>query len=244
MEFLGKLGIDFKLLIAQIINFLVLLWLLKFFLYKPILKKLEKRAKKSREIEEGEKEIQRKKEEIGKKEEEIIQKAKQKTKQILEEGEEISKEERERIIQRAEEEVREILKEAREKAEVEVEKMRAKEKEIIQKKTKEVLKRVLSLFLTKALHQRYLKEVVEELKKLDFKEIKERDVVSVVVISAFPLSEREEKEISNFLFSKLKNPHFQKKVDPSILAGIRISINGFLIDGSLERKIDQTLSQI
>lgn len=42
MEILGKLGIDIKLLIAQIINFGLLLWLLKKFLYSPIIKRIEK----------------------------------------------------------------------------------------------------------------------------------------------------------------------------------------------------------
>lgn len=42
MEFLGSLGIDIKLLIAQIINFGLLLWLLTKFLYKPIIKRIEK----------------------------------------------------------------------------------------------------------------------------------------------------------------------------------------------------------
>lgn len=42
MEFLGNLGIDIKLLIAQIVNFGLLLWLLTRFLYKPIINRIEK----------------------------------------------------------------------------------------------------------------------------------------------------------------------------------------------------------
>jgi len=42
MELFGKLGIDSKLLIAQIVNFGVLLWLLSRFIYKPIIKRIEK----------------------------------------------------------------------------------------------------------------------------------------------------------------------------------------------------------
>lgn len=50
MEVLAKLGIDWKLLAAQAVNFLVLLWLLKRFAYRPILSYLDERAKK---IEQG-----------------------------------------------------------------------------------------------------------------------------------------------------------------------------------------------
>jgi F-type H+-transporting ATPase subunit b len=41
MELLGHLGIDIRLLIAQIINFGLLLWLLTIFLYRPLLKQIE-----------------------------------------------------------------------------------------------------------------------------------------------------------------------------------------------------------
>jgi len=50
MEVLAKLGIDWKLLIAQAVNFVVLLWVLKRYAYQPILKALEARTKK---IEQG-----------------------------------------------------------------------------------------------------------------------------------------------------------------------------------------------
>ena len=42
-ELIHKLGIDWKLLVAQVVNFLVLLFLLKKFLYKPVLELLAKR---------------------------------------------------------------------------------------------------------------------------------------------------------------------------------------------------------
>lgn len=50
MEILEKLGVDWKLLLAQAVNFLVLLWVLKRFAYKPILSALESRTKR---IEQG-----------------------------------------------------------------------------------------------------------------------------------------------------------------------------------------------
>lgn len=50
MDILAKLGIDWKLLIAQAINFVVLLWVLRRYAYQPILRALEARTKK---IEQG-----------------------------------------------------------------------------------------------------------------------------------------------------------------------------------------------
>lgn len=43
MELLEKLGIDWRLFVAQIINFLALLFVLYLFLYKPVLGLLERR---------------------------------------------------------------------------------------------------------------------------------------------------------------------------------------------------------
>ncbi len=50
MELLQSLGVDWKLLLAQLINFAILLAVLYKFLYKPLLKVMEERSKK---IEDG-----------------------------------------------------------------------------------------------------------------------------------------------------------------------------------------------
>jgi F-type H+-transporting ATPase subunit b len=46
MEIFAKLGIDWRLLIAQLVNFAVLFAALTFLLYKPLIGVLEKRQKK------------------------------------------------------------------------------------------------------------------------------------------------------------------------------------------------------
>ena len=47
MELFGKLGIEWKLLLAQGLNFILLLIILRKFLYKPILKMLDERKAKA-----------------------------------------------------------------------------------------------------------------------------------------------------------------------------------------------------
>lgn len=49
MELFSKLGIDWRLLIIQIVNFGVLLFILKRYLYKPIITMLEKRRERVQE---------------------------------------------------------------------------------------------------------------------------------------------------------------------------------------------------
>jgi F-type H+-transporting ATPase subunit b len=45
-ELFGKLGIDWKLLIAQVVNLAIVFWVLKRFAYKPILQVLERRSQR------------------------------------------------------------------------------------------------------------------------------------------------------------------------------------------------------
>ncbi|MDD5489734.1 MAG: F0F1 ATP synthase subunit B [Candidatus Moranbacteria bacterium] len=83
-ELLTKLGIDWKLLIAQIVNFLVLLFILWKFAYGPVLAMLEKRQKK---IEKGladADEAHKKLAESEEKQKQILRKAREDAKGIVE----------------------------------------------------------------------------------------------------------------------------------------------------------------
>ena len=83
-ELLSKLGIDWKFLIAQIVNFLVLLFILYKFAYGPIVAMLEKRQKK---IEKGLKdadEAHKKLAESEEKQKEILKHARLEAKDIVE----------------------------------------------------------------------------------------------------------------------------------------------------------------
>ncbi|MBI5071501.1 F0F1 ATP synthase subunit B [Candidatus Falkowbacteria bacterium] len=87
MELLTKLGIDWRLLIAQLVNFLILVLILYKFLYKPLLKMLEGRKEK---IEKGLRDAEQLGVELEKTKElqaAEIQKAKQESRAIIEEAE-------------------------------------------------------------------------------------------------------------------------------------------------------------
>jgi len=97
-ELISKLGIDGKLLIAQIINFGILLFVLKKFLYKPILDILEQRRVK---IEKGLKNAERLEGEMGRVKEareEVLRKANKSAAKILEEARELADSKKSEII--------------------------------------------------------------------------------------------------------------------------------------------------
>lgn len=66
MELLTKLGINWQLLLAQIVNFLVVMGVLGYFLYRPILNLLDARAERIRKAMEDAKRIENQAQELAK----------------------------------------------------------------------------------------------------------------------------------------------------------------------------------
>lgn len=233
-----KIGIDFKLFLAQILNFIVLLIILKVFLYKPFLKVLEERQLKLKELQEKEEKLRKKTLEVKHQAQEIIKKAKERSTKILLETKKITEQEREEILKRAEREMEEILKEAEFEAKLKLQEMLQKEKEEIEKRAKELVRKVLGSIINKEIHTKFLKEAMEELRKIDFSQFP-KDVTNITLVSAFPLKEKDRKEIEKFFYAKFHNPYFQEKVDPSLIAGIKIFIDNYLLDASLAGRLEK-----
>ena len=243
MSLLGALGIDWKIFLIQVLNFLILFWILDKIFFKRFIAALKKDKEKAIRLQQGEIELQKEREEMKKKNKEIMEETKERTRKILEQARQMSEEEKEKILARTEQEVRDILAGAQKRAEVSIQKIKAEEERIITEKVKETIGEVLSASFSKELHRKYVEEVIEEMVKLDFSKISKKDIVSVTLVSAYSLDKDLKEKISKFLFSKLKNPVFKEKVDPALIAGIRINIDGFKIDGSLEGKIKKAIYQ-
>ncbi len=96
-----KLGLDWKVLLAQLVNFGILMIILKRFLYKPLVKAIDERNKKISGALDDSKRIEEKLETIEKKEAELLSLAREKAKQEREEILEIANKEREKLIEDA-----------------------------------------------------------------------------------------------------------------------------------------------
>ena len=120
MDILKNFGVDPILLAAQIVNFLIIFWLLKRFAYKPILHMLDKRKML---IAEGV--------ENAKKTEEILAKTEEKEREILKNAQASAQE----ILADAQKQAQENLAAAEENARVRVEKMLDEATQNIQQQT-------------------------------------------------------------------------------------------------------------
>lgn len=77
------LGIDVKLIVVQAANFLILLYLLKRFMYQPILNMLNKRAEDSQAILDEKNELSEKIENIDKEREEVLKQTRTEADEII-----------------------------------------------------------------------------------------------------------------------------------------------------------------
>jgi F-type H+-transporting ATPase subunit b len=111
---MDKLGIEPKLLLAQIVNFLIIIFVLSKLLYKPILQMLSKRKK---EIEEGlnlTEKMRQEEEKFQQKKQKMLENARSEGQTILEEARKQSKEEEKEILAAAHKEAERIIEKGKE----------------------------------------------------------------------------------------------------------------------------------
>jgi F-type H+-transporting ATPase subunit b len=126
-----SLGIDPKLIFAQIVNFAILLWLLNKFLYKPLIKVLDERKQKQEEALRKFEEAQKKGEELALEKEKTLREIKETGERMIVEakreaqkhaeeiiihGKEAAKKEAEKGTEVVQEELRKALKKVEEKS--------------------------------------------------------------------------------------------------------------------------------
>lgn len=127
MELLHQFGFDPRLLLAQIVNFLLVLWVLRRFLYKPVLSMLAKRKQAIQEGIENAERANKLLEEMTIKEQKLLQNAQKQAQKIIEE---------------AKDQATHIIKETEDNARERAEKIVAEAKQKIEYETKETERRL------------------------------------------------------------------------------------------------------
>lgn len=118
-EALSSLGINFKLLLAQLVNFGLLLILLYFFLYKPILKMLKERSDKVRKGLTDAEEIEKKLEKVEMDVQARLSKAEKNAVKILAEAKSQTEETKANVLAETEKKATAILENTRKQEEAE-----------------------------------------------------------------------------------------------------------------------------
>ncbi len=127
-----ELGLDIRIIFLQAINFVILLWILKKFLYRPIIDLLEKRRTR---IEAGlakSEEIETRLKQIEKEREEELKKVRQEAREIVEKARQAAEDVGDKIKREAKHQAENQLKEATERIE-------AREKQLMQELREDVV---------------------------------------------------------------------------------------------------------
>lgn len=164
MEVLDNFGVQPVLLLAQIVNFVILLFLLKKFAYKPIMKVLDERKYK---IETGLKqaeEVEKKLAETEKKQKEIIGNAERESTKIIEEAKNAAKKLQDNTLLDTNKRVEETLQKNKEAIKLESEKMANEVKSDMANLVAEMTKKILGKTLSNKDGEDLVKKSLDDLK--------------------------------------------------------------------------------
>ncbi|MEO5995709.1 MAG: hypothetical protein ABIN89_03310 [Chitinophagaceae bacterium] len=251
------MNINWFTVIAQVINFLILVWLLKKFLYKPILNAVNEREKNIRDqLKDAVDEkaaAQKDQDDLKKQHEEFDQQKKA----LMDKAVADANTEKQKIIDGAKTEAN-TLRINMEKA--------AKEKqdndnqEIVEKTQKQVFaitKKALTTIASINLEEQSANTFIKRLKEL--KDDEEKQFIdafksnsnTVIVRSAFELPGKQQGEINDAVNEILDiKTTLQFKTTPEIISGIELSTNGYKLSwsfseylNSLERNISSSMKE-
>ena len=163
MEVLENFGVQPVLLLAQIVNFVILLFLLKKFAYKPIMKVLDERKHKIETSVKQAQEIQKQLEETKASQKKIIAGAEEESTKIIEETKEAAKKLQEETLAETSKKVEEVLSKNKEALSLEREKMVSEVKESMANLVAETTKRVLNKTLTNTDNEDLVKKSLKDL---------------------------------------------------------------------------------
>jgi len=242
--------IDWFTVCAQIVNFLVLIWLLQRYLYRPILKAIDQREqqikdevesarKKNEQAEEQLKELHRQQSELE---------AARQT--MLDEATAVAEGYSKKLMEQSEAEVEEqrnlalgALREERKSLDFELARRAGHEVLNVARKT-------LADLADDELEKRIVVAFVQRIRSLDEES---RNAISTaltesgqpaVVSSTFEIGPAERKDILAALAAELGVPAPEFKPDETLLAGIEVSAGGFVVSWSIDEYLRQLEAQV
>ncbi|HSZ25883.1 MAG TPA: F0F1 ATP synthase subunit delta [Cytophagaceae bacterium] len=246
--------INWFTIIAQIINFLLLAWLLKRFLYKPILDAIDTREKKITDqiehAQQTENEAKKEKTEFLKKNETFDKERATLMGKVIEEaGIEKNRlqEETKNEILTLSDKMRTSLNKEQEQIGIELTRRTTNEVfEIAKKVLKELSDKTLEDQITHVFIKRLKQQSEEERKNLTTAFASNSQ--PIIVRSAFELSSQQQEEIIQSVNEFLSKPsEFNFKVETSLLGGIELNVNGYKVAWSISEfltSIEKTIHEV
>ncbi|HLE48763.1 MAG TPA: hypothetical protein VI819_01910 [Patescibacteria group bacterium] len=153
-----KLGIDLFSIGVQIVNFFLLLFILKKFLYKPVLEMIKKKQKEEDELNSRKIVAATDLEKANREADEIVTNAKTLQKSLLDEARKKAESEAKKTLEEADEKAKDLIKNAQKQAEIEAEKKLKNLSSMVRNELKSILTQSLPEILT----QKQISEITEK----------------------------------------------------------------------------------
>ncbi len=164
---MGALGINPNLLITQILNFVILLILLRLLLYKPILNMLNSRKQR---IQESLEYAERVKAEAAEQQKEFsrkLEEARREAQSAAQAAQQVGEKEREAILTQAREEARKLVEQAKEQIEFERKQMMADLHDQVVRLALLAAQKVINQSLDERAHRQLVNEFLAQAEKID-----------------------------------------------------------------------------
>ncbi|HBH17310.1 MAG: ATP synthase subunit b [Parcubacteria group bacterium GW2011_GWD2_43_10] len=165
MELLTKLGIDWKLLIAQAVNFLIVLAVLYRFLYKPLLKFLDERKRRIESSLTEAKRIESELKNLEQKRIESDREARRQAQEIIVAAEKEAEIRRQEVINKMKQEAQAALEEAKQRFESEKEEAMRSLRQDSARLITQALTKVIGKLPSGEVDKKLVSEAVEEVSR-------------------------------------------------------------------------------
>lgn len=250
--------IDWFTIVAQIVNFLILLWLMKRFLYKPILKAIDEREKRiAEELSNAETKMnaaQEMKAEYDRKNDELNRQSAAFLKKAQDEG----NAEKSRLLQDARETAEAVSKKQQEALVVEELALRESVSRKIQSEVFDITRKVLADLAGMNLEERVVEVFIQRLRDLDTSEkmamisVLEKKAGKTTIRTAFAISPALQNTIETSVkeIFGLQQMNIMFESTPDLVSGIELGVNGQKIAwnvadyiSSIEESFDDLLKE-
>jgi len=237
--------INWFTVIAQVLNFLVLVWLMKRYLYKPILDAIDEREKK---IEDQLADAKTKKAEAKSEQDEFSKKNQvfdKEKKEMMDKAIAETNAQRQKLLEEAKNDAG-VLQAKLEKTSKEMQddlnhKIAQKTGQEVFAITRKALADLAGLSFEEQSVNIFIKRLNElkETEKEQFIKAFKSDTIPVLVRSAFKLPDEQQTEIKNAASKILsEKTHFEFKIAPEIIGGIEISTKGYKLAWSISEYLN------
>jgi F-type H+-transporting ATPase subunit b len=236
------LGINPWILLAQIVNFVFLVVILRAVGYKPIMKMLRERQERIQKSIEDARVADEARAVVEAQRDEMLAQARTEAERVVAEASRKGREEVGKLLAQAREEVERIRATARQDAELEWAQVLGEMRGQIAALAIAAAQKIIGEMLDEQRQRRLIDEFFSGIRAgrvvvLDEEELewaKRAGAMTAHVTTALPLSPGEQETVAGSLAEHLgERPELEFKVDPSILGGLVIRIGDRVIDGSV-----------